>query len=360
MLWKKKVVIIIPSLRGGGAERVIVNIVRHLDYQKLDLRLIVIKKRGPYIKLLPKSLQVIDLDSDRVRYSLVKLIKAINEFQPDVILSTLEHLNLALLGIRKLLKGNPKIIVREANTPSQNMTKLSRSKRLLFTVLYKKLYPTADLIIAQCQNMKKDIIKTFNIEENKIIYIYNPVDIEKIIEDSVKYNPYDKNKKNIVTIGRLTFQKGFDILINAFKVVNDRIPDTYLTVLGEGPLEKDLIALVNHLNITKQVSFVGFQENPYPYIHYADVYVLSSRWEGFPNTLLEALTCGIKIVATDCESGPREILGDNEYGFLVPMEDYELLAQAIIKSLNNENKTKDRAKNFDINNVIKEYEKILM
>lgn len=356
---KKKLVIVIPSLRGGGAERVMVNILRNLDRKKFDIRLILIKKEGPYVSLVPDDVSVIDLNANRVRYALLKLIKELNTFKPDVILSTLGHLNLALLILKPLIKGSPRIVVREANTPSKSMGELSTSKKKVFWYLYKKLYPKADLIIAQCKDMKKDIMNSFNIDEGKIKYIYNPLDLALIESKMRQGNPYNPKKINFIATGRLTYQKGFDILIDAFKEVNDKLPNAHLTILGKGELENHLKQQVEKLKINENVTFAGFKENPYPYYYYADTYVLSSRWEGFPNTLLEALACGVKVVATDCQSGPREILEDNEYGILVRVGDFNSLSQGMISSYLEVNKTHNRADNFRIDKIIKDYEAIL-
>lgn len=353
---KRKLAVIVPSLNGGGAEKVMVNVIRNLDKSKFDVRLILIKKEGPYIKLIPDDIMAVDLKSDRVRYSIIKLVKELNSFKPDVILSTLGHLNLALLGIRPLLKGNPKIIVREANTPSKSILK----RKKLFSHLYRYLYPRADLIIAQCKDMKNDIIESFKIDEKKIRYIYNPIDIEKIRESMECENPYDENAVNILSVGRLTSQKGFDILIDALKTVAKKIPNVHLTILGEGSLKNELQEHAEKLGIKEKISFIGFVDNPYPYYYFAETYVLSSRWEGFPNTLLEALACGTKVVATNCKSGPREILEENKYGILVKEGNVESLAKGIIQALSEENKTKDRADYFSINKIIKDYEEILL
>lgn len=356
---KKKVAIVIPSLRGGGAERVMVNILRNLDQNKFDLRLIVIKKEGPNIDLLPKNLNVVDLNSTRVRYSLIKLIKALNEFKPDIIVSTLGHLNLALIIIKTFLIGSPKIFVREASTPSMSLLNMNKGRRYIFSFLYKKLYPKADLIIAQCEEMKKDLVNTFELNTANIKYIYNPLDLEKIKLDREKGNPYNNKKINIVAVGRLTYVKGFDILINAFNIVNDKISNTHLTILGDGELKEELENQVKLLN-NKNISFVGFTSNPYPYFFYSDTYVLSSRWEGFPNTLLEALACDAKVVAADCKSGPMEILKNGKYGTLVPPGDHVMLAEGILLSINSENKSNNRGKDFDVKTIIKEYEELLM
>ncbi|WP_158233681.1 glycosyltransferase [Sporosarcina sp. P21c] len=357
---KKKIAIIIPSLRGGGAERVFVNITNNIDPDKFNVRLIVIKKEGPYVKLLKDSIDVVDLKSGRVRYSLIKLVKALNEFRPDIVISTLGHLNLMLIGLKPLLKSNPKILVREASTPSKSLTELPKNKKRIFKFLYKSLYPKANIIIAQCEEMKNDIIKSFSLNESKVKYIYNPLDILKIKTDGEKENPYMTEKINIIAVGRLTYAKGFDILIESFKIVMDRIPNAQLTILGNGELKESLVSQIKKLNLEKNISLIEFQENPYPYFFYADTFVLSSRWEGFPNTLLEALACNVKVVSTECKSGPREIIGNNEYGILVPTEDSEKLAQGIISSINSKRNSRERAKEFEINKIVKEYEELFM
>lgn len=352
---KRKVAFILPSLRGGGAERVITNIIKSLDHNKFDISLILLKKEGPYLDLLPNYIRVVDLNTFRVRNSIIPLINAINKIKPDTILSTMGHLNLLVLATRFLFKGNPKVIVREANTPSK---RISKKERILIQV-YKYLYSKADLIIAQCNEMKHDIMKVFNIKDEKIVYIYNPLDIEAIKEQARKKNPFNPNKVNFLSVGRLTVQKGFDILINAFAILVKETPNAHLTILGEGNLKQELMEQAVTMGIEKNISFVGFKSNPYPYYKYADVYVLSSRWEGFPNSLLEALACGTKIVATNCKSGPREIIGDNEFGTLVSEGDYESLANGIIKSVSEKNKTGDRAQKFHIKRITRQYEKIL-
>ncbi|MGN7241043.1 glycosyltransferase [Priestia megaterium] len=357
---KKKLAIVVPSMRGGGAERVVLNIVSNLDREKYDIRLILIKKEGPYVKFLPQDITIVDLNSSRVRNSIIKLIKELNRFKPHTILSTLGHLNLVILGIRGLLKSRPNIIVREANTPSVNLNGLSPIKRTLMLFLYRSLYPKAHTIIAQCKSMKDDITSFFHISKDKVIHIYNPLDLEKInANKSIEENPYNADNINILAVGRLTHQKGFDILLEAFKVVTKQVPNTHLTILGEGGLKEDLLRKVEELNIAKQVSIVDFKSNPYPYYYYADTYVLSSRWEGFPNTLLEALACGTKVVAIDCKSGPKEILQDNKYGILVEELGAAPLATGILNSIFGENLSQDRAHYYSIKRIIKEYEQTL-
>lgn len=355
----KKIAIIIPSLRGGGAEKVMLTIATYLNKTEFQVKLFVINKEGPYIKRVPEDLEIIDLKSKRVRYSIPKLINELNNYYPDIIFSTLGHLNLVLLSIRWLLKGAPRIFVREANTPSLSLTKHSKVRRRIVKFLYRRLYPSADGVIAQCKEMKDDIINTFNITGKNITYIYNPVDINEIIKKSTEFNPYNSENKNILAVGRLTYQKGFDNLISAFEKVVKIVPEARLTILGEGELKESLLAQINEINLSHKIDIVSFKDNPYPYYKYADLYVLSSRWEGFPNTLLESLTCETPIVSTECKSGPREILNGGDYGALVDVESIEQLEDAIINTLTQKTKKSiSRAYTFDIKKIIKKYSKL--
>lgn len=356
---KRKVAILVPSLRGGGAERVMVNIIRHIDTSKFDINLILIKKEGPYIDLIPEHISVVDLKSNRVRYSVLKLVKKLNEYKPDVILSTLGYLNLVLVSIKPLLKGNPKIILRHAISPSKSLEKFNGLKKIVYKNIYKILYNKSDVILAQCLDMKKDIARVFQIDKDKVHYIYNPLDIRKIHLDMKKKNPYDSQKINLVSAGRMAHQKGFDVLIEAFEIIYNVNPNTHLTILGEGELKEELKQKTEKLGINRHVTFAGFQNNPYPYYYFSDMYILSSRYEGFPNTLLEALACGTKVVSTECENGPKEIIGHNEYGLLARVNDSNSIANKVLKYISMENRTQDRSYSFDVDEIIKEYENLL-
>ena len=357
---KKKVAIILSNFEGGGAERVVSNIIRYLDQDKIELKIILLEKKGVYLKSIPENIEIIDLNCKRARYSIKKLIKAINSFEPEVIFSAMGQLNLIISAMRMFYKGNPSIIVREDNTPSKKLADMKKVKGGLFKVLYKILYPCVDLIIAQCESMRKDMIDNIGINGEKIKVIYNPVDILKISREKDLYNPYNNNNINLVAVGRLVYQKGFDILIDAFKRVNDKIPNVRLTILGDGKLLEDLNKKIDKYNLSDSVTIESFKENPYPYINYADTFILSSIWEGFPNVLLEALACDTKVVATDCKSGPREILGDNTWGLLVKENDSEELAKGIIRSINTKKNENTRALDYDVQKIVKIYQEIFL
>src|SRR5690554_690834 len=266
---KRKIMLLVPSLRGGGAERVMATLAANLDIEKFEIRLVLVNKEGPYLKMIPSDIPIIDLKCSRVRYAAPKLITEINNFKPEVILSTLGHLNLLLLGVRKSIKANTKIIVRHAIAPSASMRKYPLIKRRLWIRLYRYLYSKSDIVLAQCSEMKKDLSTVFSLDEEKIRYIYNPLDIEGIRKAMISNNPYNKNKINILAVGRLTYQKGFDILLDAFSIVNSRIPGCHLTILGDGMLKEELEEQACRLNIQDKISLVGFKDNPYPYYYYS-------------------------------------------------------------------------------------------
>jgi len=359
---KIKIIFLLPSLAGGGAEKVTLNYIKYLNKDIFEIILLIINKGGNYENLLPNNITVIDFKIRRARYSIFKIIFYVTKYKPDILYSTLQHTNLLILIFKFVFINNPKILIREPNTPSLYLKQLPFIKRKLFLFMHKKLYSISDKIIVQCEEMKNDLINTYKVNHKKVITIYNPIDIKAIIADSTKFNPYYNNFINIVSVGRLTYQKGFDILIQAFKIVNLEYPKSRLTILGEGENKDNLINLAKQLNINENILFVGFQQNPYPYIKYSDVFVLSSRWEGFPNVLIEALTCNARIVSTNCKSGPKEIINNDNYGILINVDDIIGLSDAIIKQINNKGdiNVQQRAFDFDVNIIINKFEELLL
>lgn len=358
---RKKLLIIIPTLNGGGAERVVLTLLKNFDREKFELYLMVINLEGSYINEVPEDVKVIDLGLKRVRYAIIKLMQKINEIEPECILSTLNYLNVILIAIKPFLRKHPKIIVREANTISKELKNFSKMRRIIFKTMYSYFYPRADIVIAQSEGMKSDLINYLKISENKIRLINNPIDVNQVKLKSINENPFDNSLFNIVSCGRLCYQKGFDILISAFKIVTDHYPQTQLTILGEGPLKSELVELSRKNRLDKNIHFVGFKENPYPYYRYSNLFVLSSRWEGFPNVLLEALASGAVVLSTECQSGPKEILGDNEFGYLVPTDNIDKLAEGIMNILSGRSEiilNNTRALKYDVKNIVEQYQSL--
>jgi len=354
----KSIIFILPNLEGGGAERVILNIINNLPNNKYEIHLAIINDSGKYFDAIPEHALVHVLNVKKVRYSFLGVNKLITKVKPDIVFTTLMHVNIALI-FNKIFKKRYKLIIREANYLSLAFNQLNFFKRAVFNCIVKIFYPYSDCIVAQCEEMKNDLINNYRISPNIIKVIHNPIDVDYIKRMSmVGSNPFDSSKVNLLAVGRLTHQKGFDNLIRSLNVIKIQIPNVHLTILGEGPDYEFLLNLVNSLELNSFVTFLGFQKNPFVFYKYCDIYVLSSRYEGFPNTLLEALACGCKVVSTDCKSGPKEILANGNYGTLVKVDDVESLADGIVKTYFGDNRSGDRYTYFDIRNIINQYEAI--
>jgi glycosyltransferase involved in cell wall biosynthesis len=323
-----RVLFVIPTLHGGGAERVVVTILRHLDRNRFRPTLVVVDLHGEvYANELPDDVSVVDLGTRRVRYALPKLVSMIRRQEPAVVFSTLSHLNLALALVKPFLCSRTRLITRESSIVS-NVLK-DRKRSFAHALLYRWIYPRVDLLISQSQAMLDDLVDNFGFPRRKAVIIHNPVDLDRI--SRLAAGPpdpgFDPASVNLVAAGRLVAVKGFDVLLQSLALCGRQ--ELTLTVLGEGPLRSQLESLAVRLGIAKRVRFVGFQSNPYPYYARADWFVVSSRYEGFPNAGLEALACTTPVVAVPAPGGIREMLAGISQARLAPGMDAAALAQCL-------------------------------
>jgi glycosyltransferase involved in cell wall biosynthesis len=346
-------------MRGGGSERVISILLNHLDREKFDITLILLKKEGIYLADLPSDIKIIDLDIKQARYALFAIIKQIKEIQPNIVFSTLGYLNILISIIRPFFSKKIKFIARESNTVSiQN--KQEKYPRL-FDFLYRRFYSNFDNIIAQSKYMKNDLIKNFSINSDLIKIIYNPVDIE-FINSKKESNKilFDKNKINLLSVGRLSHQKGYDVLLKTISRLDEIF---HLHIVGDGKEKEKLLNLSKELKIKDRIHFLGFQKNPYRYMSQASLLILSSRYEGLPNVVLEANACGLPVIAYDCPGGTGEIVKNGINGFLIECGDIDKLAlkieDAIKREWNRNNIIKLIMERYSLTNIILEYEEVL-
>lgn len=312
-------------MRGGGSEKVMSTLISNLDVQKYDLTLVLIKKEGRYLDDLSKDLKIIDLNSSKTRYALLKIINLIRLEKPNVVFSTLAYLNLLMAVIRPFFSKEIKFVARESNTVS--IKNKSQPYPKLFDWLYKNFYNNFDLIISQSEYMKEDLIENYGIKKSKIEIINNPVDtngIDHLSKENI--NVFDVNNINLLAVGSMSEQKGFDLLLKAFAKLG---VNYFLTILGDGPKNRYFKRLASDLGVIDRVNFVGFQNNPYVYMRQADLFILSSRYEGFPNVVLEANACGTPVVAFNCPGGTREIIEHGINGLMVKCQDIDELATKI-------------------------------
>lgn len=297
------ILFILPLFSGGGAERVTINLMLKLHSRGHNIGLIVLNKRGPLIEKIPSDINIYDLKTQKLRRSILKLIRLIYLLKPKVIFSTFGYINVCLLLLRFVLPKKTIIWIREANLPSVALKHAPNS--VLMSLGYFFLYRRANKLISTSEKMTQEFNKRFNVPLSKIFLLPNPID-EDYIRSNIKLESFKKSKGlKFVASGRLTYQKGFDRLISWFAELNDE--SNNLTILGEGPLYEELKSRICSLQIQNQVKLVGFVKNPWQYYARADAFLLSSRWEGMPNVALEALACGTIVIATKDSGGIQEI-----------------------------------------------------
>jgi len=368
-----KIAFLINSMAGGGAERVVSNLLNNLSRENRELFLVVLEDKFYY--QIPNDVKIINLRAKF--FGFFKFKKIIKENQINLVFSFLGRSNYTNI-LAKLFGSGHKVYINERVNPLE-MHRALNLKAILNRFLLRKLYKKADLIFCNSLGIRDSLNKNFNIGLNKIKVIYNPIDIEKI--QNLCHNNLESEYQEIfrhpviINIGRLTKQKGQEYLIRAFKIIRgptsaisqrSDLSKAKLVILGEGELENELRELTKSLGLKNDVFFLGWQKNPFKFLARAKVFVLSSLWEGLPNTLIEALACGVPAVSTDCSSGPNEIIENNKTGILVPVKNEQTLAQAIVKLLNNPSfsqelaqKGKNRAEDFSVRNIINQYERII-
>lgn len=291
---------ILPSLVAGGAENVTLTLYEGMKKNHPDTILIIINNKGQLKNRIKYDSNIYIIGRKRLLSSLPKLCSLIRKLNPDFIFSSLWHYNVAITAFSCLFR-NSKIVVREANYPNKSIN--SHSYRWLYKALYRYLYPKADRIIASSFEMKLEIEKYCNYTGENISVLPNPVDEENIRDRARAISRGVPQFKYFVSVGRLTYQKGFDRLIKLLFEAKD----CYLVIIGDGKDKGKLQHLINSYGIEDRVQLVGEKENPWTWIAGADALLMASRWEGLPNVVLESLACGTKVIATPESGAIREI-----------------------------------------------------
>lgn len=353
---KISVMFILPDLETGGAERIVTTIANHLSRDRFEPKILLLRKQGGYLDFLKKDIEIIDLNTERIRNSLKPILSQIYRRKPDIVFSGFGEVN-AYLSLFIKLFPKIKFIARETNVVSEHVTR----KEIKF---FYNFYNNYQQIIAQSDDMMNDLVHNFNIKKHKITKINNPVDFDFINEKlliSTKPESFQYNYKNVVAIGNLSARKGFDNLLKVFsRLKNEKI---ILHILGDGR-DRELLNQMKDFLGLKKVVFHGRQENPYQFLKFADLFILSSRYEGFPNVLLEAGACGTYSLANNCRGGINEIIQDRINGEISDIENHEDFSQKIMQILH-QSYDQDAIKNsiksrFSKEIILDSYEKILL
>lgn len=332
---KRKKIIVFAQSTVGGAERMSVTITKSLDRKKFEVVYYLVgptddKGKAPLQEFIPNDMKLHCVAVDNPLLMIAKYFRILQRERPDVVFSSVININNKLLLLSNLFKKT-KFIVRCDN---YLYTYTDRQRRII-----DKTYHRADIIIAQTEEMKQELIDEMHISEDKVVALQNPVDTETINKKiQTGKNPYSNDGKvRYVASGRFAHQKGFDLLIEAFAIVKKQQPEAELYIVGRNDGEcKDCYIEVKQLiekyGLHDCVKCVGFQKNPYGYIKYADCFVLSSRWEGLPNVMIESLYLGTPVSAFKCIPVIGRIVTDGVDGYLAEKENVESLAEAMIKS----------------------------
>ena len=366
----KRLAFFVDSLAGGGAERVMLNLANEYIKHGYKVDLVLAHKQGDYLDDVDPNIRIIDLSVTRFWTYFFPLIKYFRLEKPDVMLSATTILNLLAIMTKLLSCVKVRLVVSE----HINITSFAETGTLqrpkVVKMLIKWFYPKSDQIIAVSNGAAKSLSQFSGVPLAQIKAIYNGViDSEKLhlSQEKVSHEWFGSQQAHepvIVAVGRLEAQKDYSMLLNAFAIVR-KVRNAKLLVLGEGELRAELENKAIKLDINQDVLFYGFESNPFKFLANANVFALSSQYEGLPTVLIEALACGCPVVSTNCPSGPEEILEQGRFGELVKVGDENAFAAALLNVLSSQvSDARKKAlamhgQQFNVKKAFDEYSKVL-
>lgn len=355
---KIKLLVFTPTLQCGGSEKFVSLLCNHIDSEKFTVSLVVLNNATPFYKIKNPAVEVIDLKKRRVFFSLFKIKKVIKRYQPDIVFTTANHLNLYFAIFRRSFPVNIKFVARESSIVSINSTRAKFPS--IYNRLIKRFYRRFNHIICQSVYMQQDLIGNYNIPANKTIVINNPVEVVLQNSSVPPTGPIANKTYKFITVTRLSEEKGVERLIHAVGLLS--IPFQFY-IIGEGNKKDTLKNLVNELQLQDKVFLDGEKEDPFKGIEDADLFLMGSYYEGFPNVLLEAVALGIPVIAFNAPGGIPEIVSA-ENGILVDDNDILEFAAAIKKGLSagfNRNRIMENTqKRFSVDIIVPQIENLLL
>jgi glycosyltransferase involved in cell wall biosynthesis len=317
----------------GGVERMMRNLAGGMAAAGHRVDLLTVKAAGPFAAGdLPAGVRRVDLGTAHTLSSLPALARYLRSERPAALLAAKDRANRVAILARRMAGVPTRVVVRMGTTVSASLAEGGRLKRWAWFLAMRRIYPYADGIVAVSSGVAADMVRITGLPPERFTVIPNPVISPALFEMAAAPpdHPWlsEKRLPVVLGVGRLTRQKDFPTLIEAFARIQTAIPSR-LVLLGEGRDRKDLEGLAVRLGVADSVDLPGFVDNPYAYLGRADLFVLSSVWEGSPNVLTEAMGLGVPVVAADCPSGPREVLDGGRIAPLVPMGDPAAMADAM-------------------------------
>jgi len=366
---RKLIAVYLPALNCGGAERVFITLANGFAKRGYNTHFVLNRADGPYLKELDPAIQVFTLGTRGLRRTVPALSRYIRNYAPSALLTGLRNGNVYAILARFLSRRQTRITISERNRLSEPEHAEDNLKcfvdRKIYNILMRLTYRFADRIVAVSEGVEVDLAHRAKLSRQSIKVIHNPIDIvglDTVHDQNTNFTSLTRQGIALIAAaGKFQMQKDFSTLIKAFAEVQAQRP-SHLFIMGDGSLRGQLEKEINELGLTDSVTLTGFLPNPFHVMRQADVFVLSSRWEGLPNVLIQAMACGTPVVSTDCPSGPSEILEEGKWGHLIPVGDHVQLAKAIVATLDNPSlpDVAARAADFDADTAVKRYLETLL
>ena len=324
------ILLLIPHLGGGGAQHVMAHLARSLPGDRFDVHLCLVTDGGAYPAKLPPSVRVHEIKARRVLLGAVPLFRLIRQLRPDLILSTMFHLNFLVLLLRSFFPPKTRVLVRQNGmVPADGPHRPSRTVLLL----YKTTYPRADAVICQTRAMASEMARLVGLK-TRIHVLRNPVDVQSIRRAATgRSHHWPGPGPHLLAVGRLSSEKGFDLLLDAFSNLRAAFPAADLAILGDGVEREALQSQCMAMGLCSSVRFAGYQPEPASWFVGATLLVIPSRDDALPNVLLEGAAAGLPIVATPCSAGITELLHDQPGTWLARDVSSDALARSIKTAL---------------------------
>ncbi|HYC96172.1 MAG TPA: glycosyltransferase [Sphingomicrobium sp.] len=327
------IALLLPNMGGGGAERVALTLIDHFVARGYSVDLVLMRAEGELLPLVPAEVQIVDLAVKRVRGLVGPLAAYLERAKPGAMQVSMWPLTVAAIVARAIQRSPTRIVISDHAALSKEYGDKGFWHRQLLRWSMRLFYPKAEARVVVAADTAKDLARLSGLPERSFEVIYNPVaPPSETAEGPAGEQLWNGSGRRILNVGRMNSQKNQRLLLDAFARLVQRC-DARLIILGDGVLRSELERQAQDLGIAHRVEMPGFQLNLGSYYRSADLFVLSSDFEGYPLVLIEALHCGLPIVSTDCLSGPAEILDHGEFGRLVPCGDSARLAEAMVEAL---------------------------
>ncbi len=356
--------IFLPSLAGGGAERAIGTIAQGLARRGVEVSLLLGLAEGPYLAELQGSLRVLDLKSPALPMALPALVRHLREERPAALLAAMSHANVIAALAHRLARSQARLVLSERVHLSSLFEDYRGPRMLLTRRLMRWTYPWAERIATVSEGVSADLLKHVPLAPERVVAIPNPVVDATLAQRAAELpaHPWlaEPGVPVVLGAGRLIAQKDFATLLEAFARLRRERP-LRLVILGEGEQRAALLARAQALGVAADVALPGFDANPFAAMRAARLFVLSSRYEGLPGVLIQAMACGTPVVSTDCPSGPREVLEGGRWGRLVPVGDAQALAAAMAAALDDPAPpdVRRRAADYSVDAAVAAYARVL-